>query len=92
MNDVEDKGIKQTVENLRKLFPFRFIVAREEKAPTTGHLHWHIYVHFVDRVYFHGVKNILLTAHIDECRGSEIDNYKNNRLKLSNLISKQLKF
>lgn len=76
MNDIEDKTIDDVVQTLKKESPIRYIVAGEELAPSTGKRHWHIYVHFVNRVYFRRIRQGLLTAHIDECRGTEYDNYK----------------
>lgn len=61
---------------MKKLSPIWYVVAGEELAPSTNHKHWHIYCHFVDRVYFSRLRFTLLTAHIDECRGTEYDNYR----------------
>lgn len=36
----------------------------------------YLYCHFADRVYFSRLRAALLTAHVDECRGTEYDNYR----------------
>lgn len=51
-------------------------MAGEEFAPSTGHKHWHLYVHFIDRFYFSCVRSLLRTVHVDECHGTEFDNYR----------------
>lgn len=76
INDTEGKDINDIVSSLKTLSSIRYCVAGEELAPTTGHKHWHLYIHFIDRVYFSRVRSLLRTAHVDECHGTEFDNYR----------------
>lgn len=49
-----------------------YLVAAEEKAPTTGHKHIHCYVHY--RISKKLYPNKLEGAHVDKCRGSPYQN------------------
>lgn len=61
-------------EYLVSLLHFRYGIACKEKAPTTGHVHIHIYVQFSRSVRLSLKKTE--NAHIDKCRGTPQQNKK----------------
>lgn len=57
---------------LKSLHNFRYAIAGKEKAPTTGHLHIHIFIQFTKHVRMSIQK--LLGCHVDKCFGSTEQN------------------
>lgn len=45
-----------------------------EKAPTTDHLHMHLFVNFFKQVYGSRLKRLLPEAHLEQCKGSDLQN------------------
>ena len=46
-----------------------YLISAKEKAPTTGHEHIHIYIHF-ESSYKLSKKILSTGVHVDICRGS----------------------
>ena len=67
-----EKSYTDSVNYLMKSQMLDYIISCEEIAPTTGHKHWHIYVHFNNPRVIKIKK--LNGAHIEICRGSAIQN------------------
>lgn len=55
-------------DNLKAYKTLGYLLAYKEKAPSTGHEHIHIYVHFTNAIKLSAKK--VLGAHIDICRGT----------------------
>lgn len=51
---------------------FRFLYSCKEEAPSTGHVHFHIYVCYSNTVTLY--KSRLLDQHCEVCRGSHVKN------------------
>lgn len=68
-----------SIQELRRSKTLDYIIACRETAPTTGHVHYHIYAHHYDGRTLH-VKR-MCGAHIEICRGNvqqNIDYIKKN--------------
>lgn len=63
----------ELLEDLKALKTMDYLLSCEEEAPTTGHKHIHIYVHF-NQPYRISRKIISYNAHIEVCRGSPKQN------------------
>lgn len=61
-----------SVQYLKKSQMLDYIIACKELAPTTGHEHYHIYVHFNNARVLKLDK--LKGAHVEICRGSAVQN------------------
>lgn len=73
LNEIEKyEYLKDTILKLKSC---DYFLAALEKAPTTGHEHIHIYIHFTDH-YKLSKKILSFGAHIDICRGSPQQNIK----------------
>ena len=59
-------------EYLLGLKSLNYVIACKEVAPTTGHVHIHVYVQFMDSVKMSITK--LCGAHVEKCRGSAQQN------------------
>lgn len=70
LNQVENYD--EIKKYLKSLHDFQYAIAGKEKAPTTGHLHIHIFVQFVKSIRLSLRK--LLGAHVDKCFGSTEQN------------------
>lgn len=57
---------------LKSLHSFQYAIAGKEKAPTTGHLHIHIFIQFTKHIRL-SIKK-LLGCHVDKCFGSTDQN------------------
>ena len=62
-------------ETILKLKSCDYFLSAQEEAPTTGHKHIHIYIHF-ESSYKLSKKIMSFGAHIDICRGSPLQNIK----------------
>lgn len=67
----EEDKFGDVLNYLRSLSP-NYLLACKEKAPTTGHVHMHAYVQFLNARRLSFKK--LLGSHLDECRGSAQQN------------------
>lgn len=70
LNQVEN--YEEIKKYLKSLHDFQYAIAGKEKAPTTGHLHIHIFVQFAKSIRLSLRK--LLGAHVDKCFGSTEQN------------------
>lgn len=61
-----------SVQYLKKSQMLDYIISCRETAPTTGHVHYHIYVHFNNARVLKLDK--LKGAHVEVCRGSAVQN------------------
>ena len=69
----EEDVFDDVLSYLRGLCP-NYLIACKEKAPTTGHVHFHVYVQFPNARRLSMKK--LCGAHIEVCRGSPEQNIK----------------
>lgn len=69
LNEYEKLG--EVLEYLRRLNP-NYLLAAKEEAPSTGHIHAHIYIQFPNARRL-SIKK-LLGCHVDKCRGSPQQN------------------
>lgn len=73
LNEVDKyESLKTLLTSLKSM---DYFLSAEEVAPTTGHKHMHIYVHF-NNTYKLNQKIIKIGAHIDICKGSPQQNIK----------------
>lgn len=70
LNQVEQFG--KLKNYLKSLHSFQYAIAGKEKAPTTGHLHIHIFIQFTTHIRL-SIKK-LLGCHVDKCFGSTEQN------------------
>ncbi len=71
LNEVDKyESLKTLLTSLKSM---DYFLSAEEIAPTTGHKHMHIYVHF-NNTYRLNQKIIKIGAHIDICKGSPQQN------------------
>lgn len=70
LNQVEN--FDELKKYLKSLHSFQYAIAGKEKAPTTGHLHIHIFIQFSQGIRLS--LNKLLGAHVDKCFGSTDQN------------------
>ena len=71
------------ISYLSKLKTLDYLISCKEIAPTTGHEHIHIYIHFKNCHHLHIDK--LYGAHVEVCNGSPQQNY-NYIIKDGNII------
>lgn len=57
-----------------KTLNYRYMLVVEETAPTTGTVHWHVYVQFVKQIRWNSIKKILPMANIEPCKGTPEQN------------------
>jgi len=67
----EENVVGDVLNYIRSLKP-NYLIACKEKAPTTGHVHFHVYVQF-ERSKRLSIKK-LLGAHVEGCKGSPQQN------------------
>ena len=71
LNQIEK--YKNFIEEFKKLKTMDYFISCKEKAPTTGHEHIHLYVHF-SQTYKLNKKILSYGSHIDICKGSPKQN------------------
>ena len=71
LNQIEK--YKNFIEEFKKLKSMDYFISCKEKAPTTGHEHIHLYVHF-STPYKLNKKILSYGSHIDICKGSPKQN------------------
>lgn len=65
----EPEKYYELITELKKLKTMDYLISCKEFAPTTGHEHIHIYIHFT-QTYKISKKIMSFGAHIEICKGS----------------------